>query len=77
MTEQRLQAIFKQFDTDDTGFITNDNIRFAMRKLGRFLSDEQIQEIMKRHDTKEDERLSYEEFSAIFIDEISPNSDRS
>ena len=38
MTEQKMQAIFNQFDTDDTGYITNENIFFAMQKLGQNMS---------------------------------------
>ena len=38
MTEQRLQAIFDQFDTDDSGYITHENIYFAMQKLGQSMT---------------------------------------
>ena len=38
MTEQKMQAIFNQFDTDDTGYITHENIYFAMQKLGQNMS---------------------------------------
>jgi len=34
MTEQKMQAIFQQFDTDNSGKITKENIYFAMQKLG-------------------------------------------
>ena len=34
MTEHRLQAIFQQFDTDNSGQITHENIEHAMQKLG-------------------------------------------
>ena len=34
MTEQKMQAIFQQFDTDNSGKITQENIYFAMQKLG-------------------------------------------
>ena len=38
MTEQKLQAIFDQFDTDDSGYITHENIFFAMQKLGQSMT---------------------------------------
>ena len=38
MTEQKLQAIFDQFDTDDSGYITHENIYFAMQKLGQSMT---------------------------------------
>jgi len=34
MTEQKMQAIFQQFDTDNSGKITQENIYLAMQKLG-------------------------------------------
>lgn len=34
LTDQRLQAIFQQFNTDNSGEITHENIKFAMQKLG-------------------------------------------
>ena len=38
------------------------------------MSKEQIQDIIKQHDTKGDNRLSFEEFSAIFVNEVTPNT---
>ena len=38
MTEQKLQAIFDQFDTDNSGYITHENIFFAMQKLGQSMT---------------------------------------
>lgn len=34
LTESRLQAVFNTFDTDKSGKITEENICFAMKKLG-------------------------------------------
>lgn len=34
LTEQKLQVIFQQFDTDSSGYITHANIYYAMQKLG-------------------------------------------
>ena len=38
-TEERLLTIFKHFDVDSTGFITEDNIKEAMARSGRELPD--------------------------------------
>jgi Ca2+-binding EF-hand superfamily protein len=35
LTNERLLAMFKQFDTDNSGFITYDDIAEAMIKLGQ------------------------------------------
>lgn len=35
LDEAKLQALFNQFDTDSSGFITKENIITAMQKLGQ------------------------------------------
>lgn len=42
MTEQKMQAIFQQFDTDNSGKITQENIYLAMQKLGQEISRNEI-----------------------------------
>ena len=39
LTHERLEAIFKQFDVDNTNEITCSNIKDAMTKLGKEISD--------------------------------------
>ena len=38
MTEDRLRAIFNQFDTNNNGYITEENIVLAMEKMGHSIS---------------------------------------
>lgn len=42
LTEEKLLAIFKQFDTDATGKVTVNNIVEAMRKMGHVFSDKEV-----------------------------------
>ena len=67
LTDQRLRAIFNQFDTDKTDKITADNIRVAFQKLGQEHSMEELREMIKKHDITGDNALSFEEFKAIFF----------
>ena len=46
--------IFKHFDVDDTDYISKDNIKSAMQKLGKNISQEEIEEAIKIHDIKHD-----------------------
>lgn len=69
MTMEKCKAIFKQFDTDSSGFITKENIIEAMHKLGQELTQEELEEIMIQHDKAKDGRLSFEEFRMMLIDE--------
>ena len=68
LTEEKLYALFKHFDTDNSDFITPDNIREAFHQNGRALSDVQTRKIMQDHDVMGDGRLSFGEFKAIFFE---------
>jgi Ca2+-binding EF-hand superfamily protein len=46
LTDEKLLAMFKQFDTDGSGFITKDNLRAAFVKLGKNLSEAELTEII-------------------------------
>ena len=67
LTYEKLYALFKHFDTDDSGFITPENLKESFAVGGRDLSDEQVGIILKDHDIKGDGQLSFEEFKAIFF----------
>ena len=42
LTEEKLWAIFKYFDTDDSGFITTENLKQAFAKTGKKITDKDI-----------------------------------
>ena len=46
LTESRLKAVFKQFDTDSSDKITEENIVLAMQKLGREISRKEVHEMI-------------------------------
>ncbi len=45
-----------------------DNIKDAMAKLGKDISDQEIEEIMKRHDYSGDKALSIDEFKKMILE---------
>ena len=47
LTDQRLMAIFAQFDTDNSHQITEENIYFAMQKLGHEIPRNEIHDMIK------------------------------
>jgi calcium-dependent protein kinase len=49
LTNERLVAMFKQFDTDNSGYITAQDIAEAMQKLGNKITGEEIKNIMTKH----------------------------
>ena len=62
LSEEKLKAIFKQFDVDASGKITKDNIITAMHKFEHPITKDELEDIMNKHDKKRDGVLSYEEF---------------
>ena len=65
LTHERLEALFKQFDVDNTNFITSDNIRDAFSKLGKSVTDAELKEIMVKHDISGDNMIDFEEFKEM------------
>lgn len=66
LTNERLTAMFKQFDTDNSGYITTNDILEAMLKLGQKITPEEIKDIMKKHAKEKEGHISFEEFRKIF-----------
>ena len=69
LSHQKLEAIFKQFDIDGNDYITKDNIRDAMTKMGREISDAEIDEIMLKHDSSGDQAISIDEFKQMIMED--------
>ena len=68
MDDNKLQAIFNQFDTDSSGYITADNIVTAMNKIGHDITQEDLEQIMSQHDIEKNKVISFLEFKAMFLD---------
>ena len=71
LTEDKLKAIFKSFDIDDSGEITAQNLKDAFSKFGRECSDQDIQAIMAAHDIDGGKTISLEEFTQMMLPEAS------
>ena len=68
MDDNKLQAVFNQFDTDGSGVITKENIITAMNKIGHDITQQELDTIMKEHDIEKNGVISYLEFKYIFLD---------
>lgn len=79
LTNEKLHALFKHFDTDNSGVISMDNIREAMGKAGKQISKEELSDILKKHDYEKNNVITFEEFKTMMLgEEISvANMDRS
>lgn len=67
LNENRLMMLFKEFDTDDTGYITKENLEEAFSKLEKTLSPSEIKIILDTHDSSKDGKISYEEFEKMML----------
>lgn len=57
--DQLLRSTFKKFDTDNSGYITKENLR---QVLGDTFDGEQVDKLMVEADTLKDGQISYPEF---------------
>lgn len=65
LSDERLAAIFNQFDIDNSGKITKENLRQAFSKYGREITDKDIEDILAKHDIAGDKAISLEEFKIL------------
>jgi len=67
VTEERVAEAFDRLDSDDSGYISFENLRGL---LGKKVSDGYIEDIIREVDIfTKDNRISYEEFLAMWLDE--------
>lgn len=60
--------MFKHFDTDDSNVISKENIKEALANLGRDISTEELDKVMKEHDIYKDGSINFDEFKAMLLD---------
>jgi len=64
-----VRTIFDFFDSDKSGQIDKEEVRLAMRSLGATLSEKELADFMKRHDTDGNGEIDLLEFSNM-LDEL-------
>ena len=69
LTHEKLEALFLQFDLDKKNEISASNIIVALRNMGREISLEELQEIMRKHDKSNDGAIQFEEFRQMLLNE--------
>ena len=74
ITYEKLWALFKHFDTDDSGTITPANLKDAFANAGKKLTDEDLKKIMAEHDIEKNNVLSFDEFKLLFENEAGDTS---
>jgi len=64
-----LKVLFKEFDVDNSGYITKDNLEEAFERLDKKVTKQEIKEIYEQHDHAKDGRISYDEFKIMMLGE--------
>lgn len=59
---ERLITTFRRFDIDDSGFITEKNIRDCFQRFGYALSEQQIKKFVQEFDADKDRVISFPDF---------------
>ena len=65
LCDTKLRAIFDKIDLDRGGTIDRTELRAALSRAGKSLSDEQIEVMMKTADTDQNGEVSFEEFADV------------
>merc|ERR1719356_2105601 len=61
MNDEHILATFRRFDTDNTGFITQEKLKCV---LSSDFSEQDMQELIKAVDPENGDKISYERFVA-------------
>lgn len=70
ITDEKLWYLFNQFDTKNTGFITEDDLGRAFKRIGaRNISESEIKDIIAINDLDGNGVLSFDEFKMLFASE--------
>ena len=65
-SSQTLDQIFREFDSDGNGSISEVEFRNAIRKLNLGLTSREIDKLMLRIDSNSDGKIDYNEFISKF-----------
>lgn len=62
----KLWPLFKFFDTDNSNYITKDDLKEAFARNAKAFTDEQIDEMIYEIDPNHDNKISFDEFYEMF-----------
>lgn len=65
-SKPELMGAFKKFDADGNGFITTKELSDILSRMGRHLSRNEVEAMIKSLDTSGDGKISFDEFCRLF-----------
>ena len=60
--KERLWQCFKHFDVDDTNMITVSNLKEAMARDGRKMTNKELERMLKEVDYNDNDMIDFDEF---------------
>ena len=67
LTDEMLFRLFRRFDVDDTGYISQENLMDAFKRLGNSkITINEVKQMISVHDIAKDGQVSFTEFKLIF-----------
>ncbi|XP_070538783.1 calmodulin-like isoform X2 [Ptychodera flava] len=63
--DEDLVEAFQVFDRDGNGFISAQELRHVMHKLGENMTDQEVEDMIREADTDGDGQINYQEFVAM------------
>jgi Ca2+-binding EF-hand superfamily protein len=68
--EKDIEDLFKEVDTDKSGYLESKEIKECLSKLGMILSEIELAAYVARFDTDGDGRISLKEFKIIMAEKL-------
>jgi calcium-dependent protein kinase len=59
LIEEKMWMLFKQFDVDDKNNITRKDVRDAIKKDGKVISKEEMNQVFDEHDLERNGTISF------------------
>jgi calcium-dependent protein kinase len=66
LDENVIWTAFNKFDVDNTGFITEANVKEALKRAGRAVTERQVKDMMREVEASQ-EGINYEEFKKLVL----------
>lgn len=66
-SEEKIMEAFAAIDTDNSGYVTKDEVKKILKDLGEDVADEDIDKFFDSADKNDDGKISYKEFYAAWV----------